>query len=95
MQEQTTDDPGRPAPPFDEPIYTVKEAGRILKLSDNEVTKMFENEPGVMDIAPVQFFGKRRKRMLRIPHSVVVRVCKRSEVQPKKTHQLRRTISSN
>src|SRR5215831_541634 len=69
-----------PAPPFDEPIYTVKEVGELLGLSDNAVIKLFEHEPGVRDLAEALYFGKRR-RMLRIPHSVLERVWNRSEIQ--------------
>ena len=81
------------APPFDERIYTVKEVGRILGLSDNAVIKLFEREPGVRDLAEAKYLGKRR-RMLRIPHSVLVRVWNRSEVRLNQS-QARRTISSS
>ena len=81
--------------PFHERIYTVKQVAHILGLSENQVTKIFEKEPGVRDLAEACYFGKRR-RMLRIPHSVLVRIWNRSEVSPPKmTHQVRRIISSN
>jgi hypothetical protein len=72
----------RAVPPFNEPIYTVKQVAEIWQMSAAQVTKLFEHEPGVRDFAPIQFFGRRRKRMLRIPHSVMERVWNRVEVRP-------------
>ena len=37
-------------PPFDEPVYTVNEAARILRLSPNQARAIFRNEPGVHDL---------------------------------------------
>src|SRR5262245_51668186 len=70
------------APPFDERIYSIKRVAEILDISENQATKRFENEPGVRDLSGARYFGK-RKRMLRIPHSVLVRVWNRSEISPK------------
>jgi hypothetical protein len=79
-------------PPFHERIYTVKEVAEIWGISENHATKLLEGEPGVRDLAPVKHFG-RRKRQLRIPHSVLTRVWNRAEVKPQA--QVRRTTSSS
>ncbi len=43
-------------PPFDEPIYTVNEAARILRISPNQTRAIFRKEPGVHDLS--HDFGK-------------------------------------
>ena len=67
--------------PFNEPICTVKEIAEILGVSENYAINLFAKEPGVRDLAPVKHFGRRR-RQLRIPHSVAVRVWNRADVNP-------------
>ena len=69
-------------------IYTIKQTAEILQISVNEATKLFESEPGVRDLAPVQFFGRRRKRMLRIPEEVLLRVWTRAEIRPTSAAQI-------
>lgn len=74
--------PKRLAAPFDEPIYTVNEAAKILRLSPNQVRAIFRNEPGVHDLAadsPKSRF-LRRKSQLRIPHTVLANFWKRTEI---------------
>jgi hypothetical protein len=69
-------------PPFDEPIYTVNETARILRLSPNQVRSIFRNEPGVHDISAISPQSRflRRKSQLRIPHTVLARFWKRTEI---------------
>src|SRR5207249_6739972 len=70
------------APPFDEPIYTINEVAKILGLSANQARTIFRNEPGVHDLA--NEFGKsrfRRRSQLRIPHAVLARFWKRTEIR--------------
>jgi hypothetical protein len=65
------------APPFDEPIYTVQEAAKILRLSPNQTRAIFRDEPGVHDLAndlSKSRFRLKRRSQLRIPHSVLVRL---------------------
>src|SRR5256885_945023 len=75
--------PAKPlVPPFDEPIYTINEAAKILRLSPNQVRAIFRNEPGVHDLpshCPQSRF-LRRKSQLRIPHTVLARFWKRTEI---------------
>src|SRR5437868_4052471 len=75
--------PAKPlVPPFDEPIYTVNEAAKILRLSPNQARAIFRNEPGVHDLSahcPQSRF-LRRKSQLRIPHAVLARFWKRTEI---------------
>jgi hypothetical protein len=71
------------APPFDEPIYTVNEAARILRISPNEARAIFRKEPGVHDLShdfgnPSRF---RRHSQLRIPRAVLARFWKRTEIR--------------
>ena len=69
-------------PPFDEPIYTINEVAKILRLSANQARMIFRNEPGVHDLA--NKFGKsrfHRRSQLRIPHAVLERVWKRTEIR--------------
>lgn len=75
------------AAPFDEPIYTVNEAARVLRLSPNRVRTIFRKEPGVHDLssdsAKSRFLG--RKSQLRIPHGVLMRFWKRTEIIQRET----------
>jgi hypothetical protein len=70
------------AAPFDEPIYTINEVARILQLSPNQVRTIFRNEPGVHDLSNGSGKSKfRRRSQLRIPHTVLMRFWKRTEVR--------------
>ena len=71
-----------PVPPFDEPIYTVNEAARILRLSPNQARSIFRNEPGVHDLSASSPQSRflRRKSQLRIPHTVLARFWRRTEI---------------
>src|SRR5438876_6465728 len=75
--------PAKPlVPPFDEPIYTVNEAAKILRLSPNQARTIFRNEPGVHDLSADAAKSRflRRRCQLRIPHSVLVRFWMRTEI---------------
>jgi Fic family protein len=54
----------------DEQYYTVAEIAGILKVSKDTVTRMFEDEPGVLDLGSPEKVHKRRYRVLRIPVAV-------------------------
>jgi len=74
--------PPKLAAPFDEPIYTVNEAAKILRLSPNQVRAIFRNEPGVHDLSADSITSRflRRKSQLRIPHAVLASFWKRTEI---------------
>lgn len=64
-----------------EQFYTVAEAAEILKVSTDKVTRMFEDEPGVVDLGSPEQLHKRRYRVLRIPQSVFNRVLHKKRIQ--------------
>ena len=64
-----------------EQYYTVAEAAKIRKVSTDTVTRMFENEPGVLDLGSPEKTHKRRYRVLRIPLAVFNRVTFKRWVQ--------------
>ena len=77
-------------PPFDEPIYTVNEAAKILRLSPNQARAIFRNEPGVHDLtheSGKSRFRQKRRRQLRIPHTVLARFWKRTEIYQREPHR--------
>ena len=70
------------AAPFDEPIYTINEVAKILQLSPNQVRTIFRNEPGVHDLSNEFVKSRfRRRSQLRIPHAVLNRFWKRTEIR--------------
>jgi hypothetical protein len=78
------------AAPFDEPIYTINDVAKILQLSPNQIRTIFRNEPGVHDLA--NNFGKsrfRRRSQLRIPHAVLTRFWKRTEIREQESKKTR------
>ena len=64
-----------------EQFYTVAEAAKILKVSRDTITKMFADQPGVVDLGSPERVHKRRYRVLRIPHAVFNRVIHTRRVQ--------------
>jgi len=68
---------------FDEVNHTIQEVAGFLKVTATKAAEIFANEPGVIDLslATKKFSRKRRYRVLRIPHSVFVRVRDRCQVQ--------------
>lgn len=66
---------------MEEQFYTVAEAAKILKVSRDTITKMFADQPGVLDLGSPERLHKRRYRVLRIPHAVFNRVLHQRRVQ--------------
>jgi hypothetical protein len=60
-----------------ERIYTAHDVAGILRLSDDKVRRMFQDEPGVLVIGDGGTKHKRRYTTLRIPESVLERVLRR------------------
>ena len=57
--------------------YSVAEVAAILNCSQDKARKIFENEPGVLDLGGEGSQRRRRYRTLRIPASVLERVYRR------------------
>ncbi len=66
---------------MEEEIYSIAEIAKILKVSADKVTRMFESEPGVIDLGARETMHKRRYRILRIPASVVNRVLQKRRIK--------------
>jgi len=62
-------------------LYSVAELAARLKISADKVTRMFEDEPGVIDLGAPEKMHKRRYRILRIPASVVNRVLQKRRIK--------------
>jgi hypothetical protein len=58
----------------DKPVYSVAEVGVLLGCSRWTVVRLFEKEPGVLTLLRPETMHKRRRRMIRIPRTVYVRV---------------------
>lgn len=65
----------------EEEYYTVAKAAEVLKVSKDTVTRMFEDEPGVLDLGSPEEAHKRRYRVLRIPLAVFNRVLFKKRIQ--------------
>ena len=93
-QNEATDSTTSPcsismAVPFDEPIYTINEVAKILQLSPTQVRTILRNEPGVHDLS--NEVGKsrfRRRSQLRIPHAVLARFWKRTEIREQESKRV-------
>lgn len=69
-------------PALNEPLFTVLEVSKQLKLDRHAVTDLFANEKGVLVLGePETTRGSRRYRQLRIPQSVLNRVLARKTVR--------------
>ena len=66
---------------MEDELYSVAELATRLKISTDKVTRMFEDEPGVIDLGAPEKMHKRRYRILRIPASVVNRVLQKRRIQ--------------
>ena len=66
---------------MEEQFFTVAEAAKILKISTDTITRMFADEPGVVDLGSPERLHKRRYRVLRTPHAVFNRVLHDKRVQ--------------
>ena len=62
------------------PVYTVAEVAAMLRLSRPTITRLFEKESGVIMLSRPETMHKRRRRMIRIPHAVYLRV--RAKLMP-------------
>jgi hypothetical protein len=58
----------------DKPVFTVAEVSVLLGCSRWTVIRLFENEPGVLILLRPETMYKRRRRMIRIPRAVFLRV---------------------
>jgi AraC-like DNA-binding protein len=62
-------------------LYSIAEVATRLKISAVKVARMFEDEPGVIDLGAPEMKHKRRYRILRIPASVVNRVLQKRRIK--------------
>ena len=61
-------------PPPDDPLLTVNEVAKLLRISPNRAISLFANEPGVLNLGTSRSSNRaRRLRQLRIPTSVLER----------------------
>ena len=58
----------------EKPVYSVAEMCVLLGCSRWTVIRLFEKEPGVLIHLKPETLHKRRRRMIRIPHAVYLRV---------------------
>ena len=56
------------------PTFTVSEVSALLGCSRWTTIRLFENEPGVLILLRPETMHKRRRRMIRIPRAVYLRV---------------------
>lgn len=59
---------------MDDFVYTLEEIAELLKISNDKTIRLFEDEPGVIDLGTSETTHKRRYRILRIPRAVLNRV---------------------
>jgi hypothetical protein len=62
-------------------LYSVAEVATRLKISADKATRIFEDEPGVIDLGAPEQTHKRRYRILRVPASVVNRVIQKRRIK--------------
>lgn len=58
----------------DKPVFSVAEVCVLLGYSRSTVIRLFENEPGVLIRLHPEKMHKRRRRVIRIPREVFLRV---------------------
>ena len=58
----------------DKPVFTVADVCVLLGLSRSTVIRIFEDEPGVLIRLHPEKMHKRRRRIIRIPRAVFLRV---------------------
>jgi hypothetical protein len=63
-----------PVDPGDKPTYTVAEICVLLGYSRRTVIRLFENEPGIVIRLHAEKMHKQRRRIIRIPRAVYLRV---------------------
>lgn len=54
--------------------YTVHDLAALWNLSHDSITRIFRNEPGVLEITPKKRRGMRTRRTLRVPEHVATAV---------------------
>ena len=52
--------------------YTPQEIGEILKIDPQTVIRLFRNQPGVIEYGSRGTLYKRKRMIMRIPHSALV-----------------------
>ena len=68
-------------PPADDTPYTVQEVAALTGFSRDTITRLFENEPGVLILNRPTKNRKRRYRSIRIPRAVYERVVREMRVK--------------
>lgn len=66
---------------LDKPALTVAEVGRLMGLSRQTVTRMFQHERGVLIVGCSEKLHKSKYRSIRIPRAVYERVIGRISVK--------------
>ena len=66
---------------MEDELFSVAELATRLKISADKVTRMFQDESGVIDLGARETLHKRRYRILRIPASVVNRVLQKRRIK--------------
>jgi Mn-dependent DtxR family transcriptional regulator len=66
---------------MEDEFYSVAEVAARLKISGDKVTRMFQDEPGVIDLGAAELIHKRRYRILRIPGSVLNKVLQKRRIK--------------
>jgi AraC-like DNA-binding protein len=64
----------------DKQAYTIAEVAELTGLSPQTITRMFENESGVIILERPETMHKRRHRSIRIPRPVYERVIRKITV---------------
>ena len=64
---------------MDKPAYNINEVAELTGFSRQTITRLFENEPGVLAVESPETTHKRGYRSIRIPREVYERVRKRLE----------------
>jgi hypothetical protein len=52
-------------------LMTIRDVAEVMKISEDAVTRLFANMPGVIDLGRAENRHKRQYRVLRIPKTVV------------------------
>jgi hypothetical protein len=63
--------------PLDDTLFTVHQVASAMRLSEHEIRRMFENEPGVVLVTDARRRGSRLYRTLGIPLRAWGRVVRR------------------
>lgn len=66
---------------MEDELFSVAELAERYKISTDKITRIFEDEPGVIDFGAPETMQQRRYRILRIPASVVNRVLQKRRIK--------------